>query len=392
MQLQLYRPQQLKNLLASQLKPNFSGILTVETNVNSWQKQKTGKFIINNGTLVYGDSIIPNNQQFAKKLGDKLESNLINAAISLASEKIENPKSVRELLEILVKLKVFTWEDIEVYSHNQIVSILEQFDAYPGRAKWDNSQDFDLCFSEDRHGLNWKKIKQDLSDRQKKWASLAPTITSMDTVPYINVSNLSKAGNPIVEEHLKTYVDGRQTLVDIAAKMGKDPLNVANSYFKWANSGLVSFNNPSKTNTAQQAKREFRAITANKGFNAYLPTVLSVDDSPIVQISIKRALAEHCNVMLANTAAEALNIINVNSIDLILLDVTMPEVDGLEFCRIIRKLPQFNNLPIIMVTARDGFFDKIKGQMAGSNGYLIKPFKPEELVAVVNKYIKVGQT
>ncbi len=390
MQLKRYHPQQLKTLLASQLKPSFSGVLTVETNVNSWQKQKTGKFIINNGALVYGDSIIPNNQQFAKILGDKFQPNLINAAISIANEKLKNPTSVRELMEILVKLQVFTWEDIEVYIYDRIVSMLEQFDAHLGKAKWDDSTDFDLCFGEDHHGLNWNKLQQALSNRQQKWESLAPIIPSMDAVPFLNDNCLSQASDPIVEEHLKTYVDGRRSLVEIATKMGKDPLNVANSYFKWANSGLISFNNPSKTNIARQAKKQVRA-TANKSSNADLPTVLSVDDSPIVQVSIKRALAGHCNVMLATTAAEALKTINLNSVDLMLLDVTMPEVDGLEFCRIVRKLPKFQDLPIIMVTARDGFFDKIKGQMAGSNGYLIKPFKPEELVAVVNKYIKVGQ-
>ena len=314
----------------------------------------------------------------------------LDAAISLASEKLKNPKSVRELMEILVKLQVFTWEDIEVYIYDRIVSMLEQFDAHLGKAKWDDYTDFDLCFGEDRHGLNWNKLQQALRNRQQKWASLAPTISSMDAVPFLSDSCLSQASDPIVEEHLKTYVDGRRTLVEIATKMGKDPLNVATSYFKWANSGLVSFNNTANTHIDQKGKKQVRATT-NNSLNAYLPTVLSVDDSPIVQVSIKRALADHCNVMLASTAAEALKIINLKSIDLLLLDVTMPEVDGLEFCRVIRQLPKFKHLPIIMVTARDGFFDKIEGQMAGSNGYLIKPFKPEELVAFVNKYIKVGQ-
>ena len=194
----------------------------------------------------------------------------------------------------------------------------------------------------------------------------------------------------MVQEHLKTYVDGRRTLVDIATAMKKDPLKVANSYLKWANSGAVSFNNLSNTKITQKANKQVETIV-NERSNAYLPIILSVDDSPIVQVSIKRALSGRYNVMFASTAAEALKMINLNSVDLLLLDLTMPEVDGLDFCRIVRKIPKFQDLPIIMVTARDGFFDKIKGQMAGSNGYITKPFKPEELIAVVNKYVKVGQ-
>ena len=390
MQLILYSSQQLINLLASHLKSGFSGVLAIETKVNSWQKQRTGKFVIYNSTLVYGGSTIPTNQQFAKIVGDKLQINSMNAALAVASKKLTNPESVRELIEILVKLKLFTWEDIEVYSHDQIVSMLEQFDAYPGQAKWDNSTDFDLCFGEDRHGLSWTKLKQHFSHRQQQWKSLAPTIPSMDAVPYVSESSLSKVSDPMVQEHLKTYVDGRRTLVDIATAMKKDPLKVANSYLKWANSGAVSFNNLSNTKITQKANKQVETIV-NERSNAYLPIILSVDDSPIVQVSIKRALSGRYNVMFASTAAEALKMINLNSVDLLLLDLTMPDVDGLDFCRIVRKIPKFQDLPIVMVTARDGFFDQIKGQMAGTNGYITKPFKPEELIAVINKYVKVGQ-
>jgi len=68
----------------------------------------------------------------------------------------------------------------------------------------------------------------------------------------------------------------------------------------------------------------------------------------------------------------------------------MPEVDGLELCRTVRSIPQFRDLPIIMVTARDGFFDKVKGKFAGSNEYLTKPFDAEQLRQVVSRYIGLG--
>ncbi len=384
MQLMQYQAQQLKKLLESQLKHNINGVLALETKVNFWQKQRTGMLVVHNGALVYGDSIVPNNQQFAKTVGDKLQPNFINAALAVASKKLTNPQSVRELIEILVKIRVFQWENIETHIHNQVVSILEKFDAYPGQAKWNDSSDFDLCFGEDRHGLNWTKLKQDLNYRQQQWASLMPTIPSMDAVPYISESSLSRVSDPRARLHLKTYVDGRRTLVDIATAMGKDPLKVANSYLNWVNSGAVSFDySPEADNQS--------GVIASETSSANLPIVLSVDDSPIVQISIKRALSDHYNVMLASQAAEALKILNKYSVELVLLDLTMPDVDGLDFCKMIRKIPKFHDLPIIMVTARDGLINKMKGQIAGTNRYITKPFKPEELLEIVNKYIKVRQ-
>ncbi len=68
----------------------------------------------------------------------------------------------------------------------------------------------------------------------------------------------------------------------------------------------------------------------------------------------------------------------------------MPDIDGLELCRTVRSMPQFRNLPIVMVTARDGLVDKAKGQISGSTEYLTKPFGVEKLRAVVGKYLSVG--
>jgi CheY-like chemotaxis protein len=393
MQLQQYQSQQLTYLLESQFKQNISGVLTVETTVNSWQNQRKGVLVIHNGELVYGDSAIPDNKQFAKNLGDRLQPNLINAALAVAYDKLANPRSVRELIEKLVRIRVFKWEDIEAYVRDRVVSILEKFDNYPGQAKWYDSHDFDLSFGEDGHGLNWTQLRQDLNNRQQQWSSLAPTIPSMDAVPYINESSLAKVTDPRVREHLKTYVDERRSLVDIAIAMDKDPLKVATSYVNWVNSGWVSFNKNDLIRPQPNVAREIsnkNTSTAVADLPSNLPLVLSVDDSPIVQISIKRALSGHYEVLFASQASEARSILDLKPIELLLLDLTMPDMDGLDFCKTLRRTPKFRDLPVIMVTARDGLIDKMKGQIAGTTRYITKPFKPEELLEIVNKYVKSG--
>jgi twitching motility two-component system response regulator PilG len=95
-----------------------------------------------------------------------------------------------------------------------------------------------------------------------------------------------------------------------------------------------------------------------------------------VQTTIKRALGDRYQVLLASNAVDALKVINTTAIALLLLDVTMPEIDGLEFCRTVRSLPKFKNLPIIMLTARDKFSDKLRGQIVGVTHYLTKPVEP----------------
>ncbi|WP_204102506.1 MULTISPECIES: response regulator [Spirulina sp. CCY15215] len=124
------------------------------------------------------------------------------------------------------------------------------------------------------------------------------------------------------------------------------------------------------------------SVTAPQAF-----TILAVDDSPVVGESIKRALHQQYSVIVADNAVDALSAIYHQNVDLLLLDVTMPGVDGLELCRTVRSLPQFGKLPIIMLTARDGAFDKVQGRLAGATEYLTKPFDREKLLAVIQKWI-----
>lgn len=116
--------------------------------------------------------------------------------------------------------------------------------------------------------------------------------------------------------------------------------------------------------------------------------VLVVDDSPtirkIVEITLKK---ESIRVFSVPDGLSALSgVIDINP-DLILLDVMLPHMDGYQVCQIIRRNPDFKRVPIIMLSGKDGVFDKMRGKLAGSTAYMTKPFDPKELVKVVGKYL-----
>lgn len=117
------------------------------------------------------------------------------------------------------------------------------------------------------------------------------------------------------------------------------------------------------------------------------PTILSVDDSLIMQQMIKRALSDNYKVLLADNAVDALSVIYHEPISGLLLDVTMPGIDGLELCRTVRSLPQFHTLPIVMITSRSSESDKQDGKMAGATAYLTKPFNPKELRSLLDQLV-----
>jgi two-component system response regulator MprA len=109
--------------------------------------------------------------------------------------------------------------------------------------------------------------------------------------------------------------------------------------------------------------------------------ILVVDDEPAVRESLRRALQlEGYDVELAGDGAEALERLRrANGIDAMLLDVSMPKLDGLEACRRLRS--DGNTLPVLMLTARDAVADRVAGLDAGADDYVVKPFALEELLA-----------
>ncbi len=119
-----------------------------------------------------------------------------------------------------------------------------------------------------------------------------------------------------------------------------------------------------------------------------IPTVLAIDDSLVMHQLIKRALEPDYTVLVTDNPIDALTMLYHNAIDAVLLDVTMPTINGLEVCRTIRNLPQFQHLPVVMVTARDSSFDRVQGYLAGTSDYLTKPFDANQLRETIQKLLQ----
>ena len=92
-------------------------------------------------------------------------------------------------------------------------------------------------------------------------------------------------------------------------------------------------------------------------------------------------------VFEAKNADEALADIETRNLNLVLLDIILPGRDGYEILAEIKKIPSLAKIPVIMLTSRDSLFDKIKGKVSDADEYLTKPFQPDELLAVVKKYL-----
>ncbi len=115
--------------------------------------------------------------------------------------------------------------------------------------------------------------------------------------------------------------------------------------------------------------------------------VLVVDDSNTIRRSAEIFLkSAGCEVVLAEDGFDALSKVNDFHPDLIFCDVLMPRLDGYQTCAIIKRNAQFARVPVVMLSSKDGIFDKARGRMVGSEDYLTKPFTKDQLIATVEHY------
>lgn len=112
--------------------------------------------------------------------------------------------------------------------------------------------------------------------------------------------------------------------------------------------------------------------------------ILVIDDSKTIRRTAETLLSkEGCTVFTAVDGFDALSKIADHNPDLIFVDIMMPRLDGYETCSLIKHNDNFKNTPVIMLSSKDGLFDRARGRIVGSEQYLTKPFTRDELLGAI---------
>jgi two-component system chemotaxis response regulator CheY len=127
---------------------------------------------------------------------------------------------------------------------------------------------------------------------------------------------------------------------------------------------------------------------SNNGEFVMARMILTVDDSPSIRLMMKLTLTgEGYDVHQASDGYEALEWSKTNKADLVLTDINMPRMDGLELIRELRQLPAYKSVPMLVLTTESSKERKQAGKEAGATGWLVKPFNNEQLIATIAKVL-----
>jgi len=119
--------------------------------------------------------------------------------------------------------------------------------------------------------------------------------------------------------------------------------------------------------------------------------VMVIDDSNTIRRSAEIFLKQSgCEVILAEDGFDALSKISSHLPDVIFVDIMMPRLDGYQTCSLIKRNPRYKSTPVIMLSSKDGLFDRARGRMVGSDQYLTKPFTQESLLQAIHTHVSAG--
>lgn len=216
-----------------------------------------------------------------------------------------------------------------------------------------------------------------LQNPLNQWKQLQADIKSPFSRPYIKdlqkfaqAVYQKKTGQPQQIDLLTKTLSQNFSLYEVAHQLKMDILKLATFLQPLIRSGIVG------VNPYRSLQNDTRLVVA------------CIDDSKTVQRNVKLILeAAGYRVLELMEPARVLTMLVRDKPHLVLMDISMPEIDGYELCRMLRLSTALKEVPIVMLTGRDGLVDRIRARMVGATNYITKPFQPEQLLNTVNELV-----
>jgi twitching motility two-component system response regulator PilG len=229
-----------------------------------------------------------------------------------------------------------------------------------------------------------------VAQQMQEWKQFYPQLRSPEQCPVIvDAAALQQALPPATATALITYAAQRLSLRQLAHALNRDLLTVAKAIAPCIQRGWMSLTpwppSPVATKVGPiVVPPVLEAVDAAQ-------RIVCIDDAVTIgQVIVGMLTPRGYQVTPINDPVAALSQVFGLAPQLILCDIAMPQLDGYELCAMLRQSSQFHHTPIIMLTGKDGFIDRVRAKMVGATDYLAKPFGEDELVMLLEQYLPSG--
>lgn len=221
----------------------------------------------------------------------------------------------------------------------------------------------------------------------QQWKQFYPHLQSPNQCPILaNPAELREALPRNAYQSLEYWADGQTSLRQLSRYLNRDLLAIARAIYPYVQRGWIqlvshALKTPSPTVPAGLEPNAWAAKTQT-------PHIVCIDDDVTVGKTVEYILTpQGYRSTVIGDPLEALSVVFKLQPDLILCDIAMPQLDGYELCAMLRSSTAFRQTPIVMLTGKEGFVDRLRARMVGATDYLTKPFGASELLMLIEKYI-----
>ena len=280
----------------------------------------------------------------------------------LLEEHILTPAQVRSIIENMVKETLF-----DLLSLNQ------------GRFVLDTAPALAPLLTKVEIGPLVKKTMLQV----QQWKQFYPQLQSPDQCPVITDDvHLRSSLKESSYLKLTRWINGKTSVRQLSRYLNRDLLTIGRAIYPYVQKGWVQLTNINTPTSKSTLGLGASASQTNANHIVY------IDDEVTTGKMVESILTEQgYQTTIIGDPLEALSLVFQIKPDLILCDIAMPKLDGYELCAMLRQARVFRPIPIIMLTGKDGFIDRVQARMVGSTDYLSKPFGKSELLMLLEKYL-----
>ncbi len=378
--------------LTSLMHCDFTGALNIKSSSG-----RQWRFFFRLGRLIWAANSYHPNRFFRRAL------NKYCPQINLEKIQIRNSDVIEcynyQLLAILLQRKLVNTEQVKAVIKSQVGDIM--FDIIQEEIteklyyKVDNFLSYPVHETALKTSFALVNVKPALELAQKNWVAWCKKglmSVNPNLAPIMkNPEQLRQEVSDIVDRNLSELIDGNKTLRDLAFETNSNVLKVTSSLITYIDKGLlelveISDIKPPIELVKPSSELRLIPVSVNK------PLIACVDDSPSIVQSVEQIITEHGYrfIGIENSFKVTLTLLK-HKPDFIFLDLLMPIVNGYEICTQLRRVATFKQVPIVILTGKDSFVDRMRAKLVGSNDFLSKPVEAEQVLKMLEKHLKLGQ-
>jgi CheY-like chemotaxis protein len=330
--------------------------------------------VFQQGEIAFCGNRTPKLEDFVELLRTKINPDWIDRIVESSQSNLNEQMTARQFCGRLLKMRVIQNGDLLKTLLSSFILAAEPFWASSGTLSVQP-----LPKQENYAEIEWRIFKAASDKRNQIWQGFkvlnhginSIPVTTEDGFKALQESQDETAERDQVIQLIEQSIDGRSDIFDLAKKRKVDPISMAHRLVSGIEKGWLAI-----------SKEVNQSISKQRG------NILVVDDNPTTRKLLVTTLQEFYDAHATSGGLGAVSLIPSKHIDLVLVSQSVPVATCLQLCKVIRQNPDYQNMPFLVISSNENFFERAKAKMVGVTDYLSQPVDRTKILYALNSYLK----